>query len=274
MILYGLELPDTHARERGVLPVGTEQPGIVGEAGAEEACLSHLSLGRRINRAGPGPTDLEVLRRLHGVGEVLLAPIYGPLQSAVSGKVEPGLLAQPEPVLELPLQQAPRTVGEHVCVFFEGGRPGIGRVFTVEVRAGYRKPHGLLGSGIDMYAVAELAARALAVGGVVATLRGWRRVRSRGRADDVPLWSPVGRARLRARLAGRGGELGADDRSPVVGQGVGYVLHALLLPEHELAVPYAYAILFVERGLGWCGLSPRVGAHQLRVGVHLEGEVP
>jgi hypothetical protein len=274
MVLYGTELPDPHAGERGVLAVGAEEPLVVGEAGAEEPCSFYLSLGCRIDRAGPGPTDLEVLRRLHGVGEVLLAPVYGPLQPAVPGNVEPGVVAQPEPVLDLLLEQGLRAVGEHVYVLLEGGRPGIGRVFAVEVRAGDRKPYGLRVVGGDVHVVEEPAALEETVGGVVATLRGRRRVGARGRADDVPLWPPVGPARLRARPAGRGGKAGADDRGPVVGQGVGYVLHALLLPEHELAVPHAYTILLVELGLGWRGLSPRVCAHQLRVGVHLEREVP
>ena len=87
VVLGGRELPDGDGGEVGVLAVGREQPGVVGEAGAEEVDLGHRTRGRRVVDAGVGLPHLQrpALRAagdLGEVGEVLLAPGDGLLAAA------------------------------------------------------------------------------------------------------------------------------------------------------------------------------------------------
>ena len=152
----------------------------------------------------------------------------------------------------------------------EGRGLRVGRVCPVEVRAGHREPHGLRGVRRDTHIVAELAALALAVRGVVATRRSRRRAGAGGRADDVPLRTPVG-PRLLSRLTADRGEIRAHHGGPVVGQGVRR-RRGSLLAEDEVIAFDGHAVFQVVGRLGRVRLAPRIRAHQFGVGVHLEGE--
>jgi hypothetical protein len=272
MVLNGLELPDPDAGEGRVLAVGPKEPLVVGEASPKEAHLGQFAFRSRIVLAGVGLPDLQVLRYLHRVGEVLLAPVYGLLQALVAGQTELSVLLQGEPIRDLLLKQGFR-VRQHCCVLGESRflraawhRTACG---TVYVGTCDREPHGLGLAGGKAHLVPKLSARARAVLRVVAARRSLWRVRPRSRANDGwVLRSPVGLARL---TPGQG-QVRADHGGPVVGQGV-VGRRGALLPEDEVITLDGDGVFEVEGRLARVRLSPRICAHQLGVGVHLEGEV-
>ena len=93
-----LELAERDAGERRVLAVRGEQPRVVGPAGADEPhALDGADRGRVLLALLDEP-ELQVLGRLRGVGEVLLAPVDALLQAPVAGQRElrprAGLLAR------------------------------------------------------------------------------------------------------------------------------------------------------------------------------------
>ncbi len=145
------------------------------------------------------------------------------------------------------------------------------------LRARDAEPDRLLAAGRDDDVVAELAARAVAVVGVVAAVGLVGRVRPRRRADHGP-----GRVLLRAAEAGAGlrrvgrvgGDVRADGGGPVVLGRAGQRRRAVL-GEHERVAVGARGRLvgqvegrLVERLAVGGRLAPGVGRHELRVGLH------
>ena len=106
VVLDQLELPERVRCVGGVLAVDGEQPGVVGEAGADPADARHRALERPL-LALVGPADLEVGRPLREVGEVLLAPVDRVLQQPVAREAEPGPAREGAARTPLLGQQAP-----------------------------------------------------------------------------------------------------------------------------------------------------------------------
>ena len=82
------ELAGGHGRERRVLAVGGEQPRVVGQAGADPARLGRPCRPAAGTACPRSSADLQVARLLHGVGEVLLAPLDALLEQRVAGQVD------------------------------------------------------------------------------------------------------------------------------------------------------------------------------------------
>ena len=151
---------------------------------------------------------------LHGVGQVLLAPVYAILDPLVTGQRELGVLPEREPLGDFLLKQVFR-VRQHCCVLVERCCLRVGRISpTVDVGAGDREPDGLGGVRRDGHVVAELSALALAESGVVAAAGASARWdRGAGQMTGGFPAAPV----VRPGLAPCRGEAGANDRRPVVG---------------------------------------------------------
>ena len=101
VVLYGIELPDRDAGEGCVLAVGAEEPLVVRETRSQETHPGEVSLWRRVVLARVGLPDLQVPGDLHGVCEVLLAPVYAVHDPLVTGQRESGVLPEREPAGDL-----------------------------------------------------------------------------------------------------------------------------------------------------------------------------
>ena len=116
VILDRLELADRDAGERGVLAVGGEQPRVVGPAGAEEAG-PRAAARRAAGTAVPASTGRSSRSSdiLHGVGEVLLAPVDALGEQRVAGQVQAGIAAEREPLRDLAPQSAGGSARAAAC---------------------------------------------------------------------------------------------------------------------------------------------------------------
>jgi len=150
--------------------------------------------------------DLEPVRLLDGVGDVLLAPVDPLGEERVAGQRELRVVGERGARGDLVVQRA-GGVGEDV-------RERRLRVGGARLRAGDAEPDRLLAAGRDGHVVGELAARALAVGRVVARLLRRRGVLAGRPADLRARWRDVGRHLLRAPEAAKGMVLVVDILMP------------------------------------------------------------
>jgi hypothetical protein len=158
-----LELADRNGRERRVLGVGGEDPRVVRIARADPAGVRHGAGRRRVRRLGLAlvdEADLQVVRPLGEVGDVLLAPVDALLEPTVSGQRQLAVVRQALARVDLAGERAGR-VGERSVELRARRRRAL-------VRAGDAHPQRLGAVCRDAHVVGELAAGPLAERALVA----------------------------------------------------------------------------------------------------------